>query len=348
MEEVDRNQYIEKTKRIISLEELSGNLDSFKNLEVLVIGDSIIDHYLFVWPKGRAIKDPILSTEFISEEKYVGGVLAAANHLGSYVNKINLVTLLGDQNSQSEFINKSLSENVELKAFVKENSPTTIKKRYIDYHRKNKLFKVEYMNDKPISEILSNEIVNYLSTELPKYDLVITTDFGHGFINNSIRNVLEKESNFLSIDVQSNSANMGYNYINYYKKPDFIVMNEEELRLPLMMRFEGIDEVINKFYEKFKYKKFLVTRSKKGCIFFNQGKKYNAPILTNNVVDTVGAGDAVFAITSLFVYSNSKNELIPFVANSAGGLEVNIMGNKEFITKDKLLNFIKGIYNEME
>jgi len=348
MEEVDRNQYIKKTKGIISLEELSRNLGSFKNLKVLVIGDSIIDNYVFVWPKGRAVKDPILSTEFILEEKYAGGVLAAANHLCSYVNKINLVTLIGDQNSQLEFIKNSLPENVELKAFVKENSPTTIKKRYIDYHRKNKLFKVEYINDKPISEILSNEIVNYLSTELPKYDLVITTDFGHGFIDNRIRDVLEEKSNFLSIDVQSNSANMGYNYINYYKKPDFIVMNEEELRLPLMMRFEEIDEVIDKFHEKFKYKKFLVTRSKNGCIFFNQGKKYNAPALTDNIVDTVGAGDAVFAITSLFTYLNSKNEIIPFVANSAGGLEANIMGNKEFITKKKLLNFIKEIYNGME
>ena len=59
----------------------------------------------------------------------------------------------------------------ELKGFVRENSPTTLKKRYVDYYKNNKLFKIEYMNDSPISKDLTEDIVNYLHKELPGYDL---------------------------------------------------------------------------------------------------------------------------------------------------------------------------------
>lgn len=338
-----QKEYIRTIRNRFNYEGFLKKLDSSKNLKALVIGDSIIDQYVFVSPKGRATKDPILSTRFKEEESYAGGALATANHLSSYINQIKLVTLIGDRNSKLDFIKDSLSQNIELKYFIKEDSPTIIKRRYIDKYRNNKLFKVEYINDQPISEKLSKEIVDYLSKELPEQDLVIVSDFGHGFINNPIRNILEEESPFLSTNVQSNSSNLGYNYINHYKNLDFIVMNEDELRLPLMMRFEDINEAIFKFYEKFKFEKFLLTMGKEGCLFFNKGKIYEGPALIRKVVDTVGAGDAVFSILSLFTYLNVDNEMIPFIANCAGALKSGYMGNKETVSKDKLTKFIEEI-----
>lgn len=347
--DIDKGKYVMGIKDKFSPADIELYLEKLKNLNVLIIGDSIIDEYVFVQPKGRAVKDPILSVEYKNREVYGGGVLAISMHVSDYVNKIKLVTLVGDRRTKIDFIKKSLSNNTELKTFAKENSPTTLKKRYIDGYKNNKLFKIEFMNDNPISNDLTEEIVNYLRKELPKYNLVILGDFGHGFINNAIRDVIEEKSKFLSINVQSNSANMGYNYINHYRDPDFIVINEDELRLPLMKRFEELQDVIREFHNTFKYNRFLVTLGKKGCMFFNQGNVYKAPIFTNKVVDTVGAGDAVFAITSLFAYLNVDDQLMPFIANCAGGIKVMYMGNKESITKERLLNFIKEVHkNELE
>ena len=334
---------MEKIREKFDFEGFEKKLDSLKNLNVFIIGDCVIDQYVFVDPKGRAMKDPILSTRFKSEESYAGGVLAVANHISSYVEKSKLVTLIGNQNSQLNFIKNSLSQNIELKTFVKEDSPTTIKRRYIDSYKNNKLFKVEYMNDFPLSDILSHEIENYLCEELPKYDLVITLDYDHGFINENIRNILQEKSKFLSLNSQVNSANIGYNYVNKYQRADFITMNDQELRLPLMMKFEDFEEVIYKFHEKFEYDNFLVTLGKAGCIFHKDGTNYSSQILTEKLIDTVGAGDAVFAIMSLFAYSKLDNESMPFIANCVGGIDANILGNKEFVTKDKLLNFIREI-----
>ena len=342
----EKKQFIEQIKKKFGHEELLEKINLLKNLKVLVIGDTIIDVYTYVLPKGRAIKDPILSTEFTSEDIFAGGALAVANHVSSYVDCVSMVTLIGDHNSYTEFINQSLSKNIQLKTFVKENSPTIVKKRYIDSYRKNKLFKVEYMNDKPIPKELSEQIKNYLSEELPKYDLVLVLDYNHGFIDNEIKKILQEKSKFLSLNVQTNSANMGYNYVTSYDHSDFICMNEEELRLPLMMKFENIEEVINQFSNKFGHKQFLVTRGKKGCIFSSYGKNYSAPILIEKIVDTVGAGDAVFAIASLLACIKIDEEIIPFIANCAGGLGANIIGNKEPVSKEKLLNFVEKLYYE--
>jgi len=337
----ETREYINKIKKKFNLTQIESNLEKLKSLNVLVIGDTIIDEYIFVAPKGRAVKDPILSAEYENHEVYPGGVLAIAGHISSYVDKIKLVTLIGDRNTRIDFINKSLLKNIELKTFTKENSPTTIKKRYINNYRNNKLFKIEYINDKPISQDLTQEIIDYLNEEVPKYDLVIVGDFGHGFINDTIRGILGKKSSFLCVNAQSNSANMGYNYVNHYKNPDFIVMDDQEIRLPLMKRFEEIEDVIREFHNKFNYQKFLVTRGKNDSIFFNNGELYKAPILIDTVVDTVGAGDAVFAVTSLLINSGVDNELIPFIGNCAGGIKANIMGNKDRVNKEKLLEFIK-------
>lgn len=345
----DNNKYLRNIKEKYPLGHIENTLNKLKGLKILVVGDIIIDIYTFVHPKGRAIKDPILSTGFQHQEKYLGGILAIGNHLNSYTNKVNIVSLVGDKYSFIDFIQKSIDKNIQLKTFVKKNSFTNIKKRYIDYYRNNKLFKVEYVTDEPISEALTEEIISYLSEEIEKYDLVVVGDFGHGFLNPPLRKFLEDRSKFLSINAQSNSSNMGYNYINHYKKPDFIIMNEEELRLPLMKRFEDLGQVMGEFNKKFRYDRFLVTLGKQGCAFFSHGKIYKSPAFTGHVIDTVGAGDAAFAILSILSYLDVDDELLPFITNCAGAIKSGYMGNKESVTKERLVSFIKNLYeNEVE
>ncbi len=320
-----------------------GYLKRIGKLKVLVIGDTIIDKYVFVRPKGRAIKDPILSVGYVSHESYAGGILAIANHLSDFVDSITLVTLLGDEDIEEEFIKRSLPKNVTFKPFTKPGAPTTKKKRFIDSYRNNKLFKIEYMNDRPISDALTEELLASITEEAGKHDLVVVGDFGHGFLNQKLRQTLCEFDTPLHVNVQSNSSNMGYNYVTQYATPDFLSMDEEELRLPLMRRFEPVEEVVTEFHERFGHPLFLVTVGKKGAIVCEGGSIYKAPAFTTDVVDTVGAGDALFAISSLFVAAGLPARELPLIANAAGAIKVRYMGNKESITKEKLLSYLDGL-----
>lgn len=340
----EKKDNFKETKKKFSFEYIETLLKKLEKSNALIIGDTIIDEYAFVSIKARAIKDPILSTEFKYNEIYAGGVLAIANHISSFVKKIQLVTLLGEQNSQIEFIQRSLANTIELKYFNKKSAPTTIKKRYLDTYRNNKLFKVEQINDQPIDEQLTQEIILFLEEEIPKYDLIVVSDFGHGFINNEIRRVLEKNSKFLALNVQSNSSNMGYNYYTQYKKADFLTANEEEARLSLSKRFKDIKEIIAEVSQRCGFNNILITKGKKGCVYFCNNFFFESPAITTTVKDTVGAGDALFSIASLIAYLKAEPELLTFLANCAGAIGANTMGNKESVTKEKLLNFVNDIY----
>ncbi len=337
-------QYIKKIQATYDLKYIETLLNKLQNLNVLILGDTILDQYTFVKLKGRAIKDPILSTEFKEQETYAGGILAVANHISSFVNSIKLITLLGDKEPQTEFITEHLAKNINPFFFTKNNTPTIIKRRYIDFYKKAKLFKIEYMDDNPINSELTSSICKLLEEELPKYDLVIVADFGHGFINEQIRTTIEKNAKFLALNVQSNSANMGFNYFTNYKKFNFITMDEQELRLPFSKRFEKASECIAEIHQILNHQSMLVTLGKEGSIFAQNGNLMKAPILSTTVKDTIGAGDAVFSITALLSYIKAEPEIIPFIGNCAGALAANIMGNKESINKASLLHFIKDLY----
>ncbi len=340
----ENTPYFRGIKQKFSRAEIERVLSKLADKNVLIIGDTIIDEYVFVKLKGRAIKDPILSTEFGHCESYAGGILAIANHISTFVKKVKVVTMLGDVDSRKDFIQESVRENVELTTFTKVNAPTVIKRRYIDAYKNNKLFKIEHMDDAPISQELTRDIILAMQQELPQYDLVIVADFGHGFLNNDIRKVIEDVAPFLALNVQSNSSNMGYNYFTQYHRADFLTANEEEARLPLSTRFRDLPEITREISEKWGFSKILITRGKKGCLYFQNHQFLESPALTTIVKDTVGAGDALFSIAALIAFLNESPELLPFIANCAGALGATTMGNKESVTKEKLLKLINEIY----
>ena len=341
-------EYLKQIKNKNSLSEIKAILDSFSNKKVLIIGDTIIDEYCFVEPKGSASKDPILSVGFIREEAYAGGILAIANHLSTFLNKITLVTILGEQLDRKEFIINHLASNIKPEFFVKKKSPTTIKRRFLNNLRNEKLFKIEYMDDSPINTELEKDLSTFFEREVPKYDLVIIGDFGHGFLTSNLIYILEKKSKYLAVNSQTNSANVGFNYITRYNNPSYITLDVKELEYSVGEKSNDHENLMQKLFSLKCFKKFLLTRGKSGVTYFNNGSFYRAPSLVSKVTDVVGAGDAVFSITSLFDYHQANPELIAFIANCVGGIKVNIIGNKESVTKDKLIEFVEELYKSID
>lgn len=341
---MEKSEYVDAVRKNYPVGSISQMLAKFQKLKVLVIGEAIIDEYHFTTPKGRAAKDPILSVDYVKHEAYAGGILAIANHVSNFVESVTCVTALGDKNDKRDFVAGILNENVSPRFYVKENSPSTTKKRYLDIVRNEKLFKVEFINDAPISKMLEAEIIDFLRRELPKHDLVLVGDFGHGLMTDKIINIIEENSRYLAVNVQCNSANLGFNYVTKYKKASFVSMDIPELQYAVGDKFSEVPVLMDKLHLKTNFRKFLVTMSKEGSGYFNSGKKTFFPSFVMRPIDTVGAGDAVFSVTSLFAYCGI-DDVIPFIANCVGGIAVSYMGNKEFITKNRLLGFIEEVYN---
>ena len=113
-------------------------------------------------------------------------------------------------------------------------------------------------------------------------------------------------------------------------------------------RFGSLPELIKKLKETTKFRNILLTQGELGCLYIKDDNTYSGPSLTNSVKDVVGAGDAVFAITCLLNHKNVDEDLLVFIANCVGGIAVNTIGNKESVTREKLIEFARDVYSKVE
>jgi len=333
--------FINHLKKNHSADSILNEINKMEKLKVMVIGDTIIDEYHYCTPLGKSSKSPTISSIFKRAETFAGGVLAVANHLEQFVSSVKLVTILGKQNLQKEIIKKTLSPGVDTKFFEREDGPTNTKRRYLDRYLNLKLFEVTFMNDQYIDKKLESEILEYLKKEMLKYDVVLVTDFGHGFITPAIIKFIESTGKYIAVNAQTNSNNYGFNYITKYKNIDYISIDEKELRLPFGDNYGDVEMLTKKLKAVTKADKIQITLGQEGSIWYEKNKVCKAPAFARSVKDSVGAGDAVLSVTTLCAYMNTTPEVASFIGNCVGALAVEIIGNAHPVYKKDLVRFIQ-------
>ncbi|NJD56287.1 MAG: adenylyltransferase/cytidyltransferase family protein [Nitrospirae bacterium] len=319
-------------------------IESLRDLKVLLIGEGIIDEYHYCSAMGKSAKSHLVVSRYLAHEVFNGGAFAIANHLAGICDKVDLVTLLGRQDSREEFIRENLKENIVPAFFYRDDASTVIKKRYLDQYLNQKIFEVNYLNDDFICESLERDIVSYLEARIPDYDIVLVSDFGHGFITERIKEVIQKKSRKYAVNTQTNAANAGYNLITKYQKPYFVCLDESEIRLAAQQRHENIRLIAQKIQKSIDTKYLIVTLGKKGSIGIDNSHEVNmTPIFSSKVIDTIGAGDAFFAFTAPCVAKDFALDVVSFIGNAVGALAVQIVGNKRPVEKYELITFMDAM-----
>ena len=328
--------YLYKLKQTFSEDDIMNQIESLTDLKVLVIGDTIIDEYHYIKSLGKSSKSPTLSTQFVRAEVFAGGVLAIANHLNEFAGEVHLVTCLGTENDQLDVIEEKISEDIKTRYFYRNDGPTPAKRRYIAEYMNAKVFEVTYMNDEDLEKSLEAEMIAYLESQIPNYDLIVVSDFGHGLITPGIREFLMNADIFVCVNAQTNSNNYGYNYITKYKGADYISIDENEIRLPFGEKYGKLEGLIHQLNEVTGCPSITITLGQKGSVYYRDGEFSYAPAMAGSVVDSVGAGDAVLSISSLLAYKQVDPDLMTMIGNAMGALAVNILGNERPVNKVEL------------
>jgi bifunctional ADP-heptose synthase (sugar kinase/adenylyltransferase) len=345
------NIYPEETKHYLStfnkkysFDYITHQLEELKKMKVLLIGDGIIDEYHYCESMNKSAKAHLVVSRYLAHEKFAGGAFAIANHLAGICNDVHLVTLLGREDSREEFILNNLKPNITYRFFYRDDGPSVIKKRYVHQYQNQKLFEIDYLNDDLINEDIEKEIIEYLQSVISNFDLVLVSDFGHGFISRKIIKVLEKTSPKLAVNTQTNSGNAGYNMITKYTDLDLVCLDESELRLAAQEKHRPIEDLVSIIRKRINADTIITTLGRKGSIAINRkGEIARTPIFSLKVVDTVGAGDAFFSFAAPCFAQNMPLDLVSFIGNAVGALAVQIICNKKSVEKHELLEFIHTI-----
>ena len=226
----EQKSFISSIRKAISPADVTAVVESLTDLKVLVIGETIIDQYIFCEALGKSGKEPVLVLRDLHTEKYVGGAAAVTNHLADFCSSITLISALGESGEYEDFIKENSAKNIRFEFINKSNSPTIVKKRFVDHITNSKTLGVYSINDDTLSGKDEKKLISIISKEINKHDLVIVTDYGHGLISEKVAKKIVKKSPYTALNAQINAANSSYHTMDNYEKIECVIINESELR----------------------------------------------------------------------------------------------------------------------
>ncbi len=336
---------LEKIKKFINLKKLKNEIMNFRNIKILIIGEIIVDEYNFCEAIGKSGKEPTLVLRDIYKEIYSGGSAAIARHLSSFSKKITLLSALGEKMEFKKKIFKDTPKNVQINYLRKSNSPTILKRRFLDHISKNKVLGVYSLNDDLLNKSDEMKFQNKLKKLIKKHDLVIVSDYGHGLISKKSAKIICDNSKFLAVNAQLNASNISFHGLRKYNGVNCVIINDRELRHELRDRNSNVKILMKKLCSQQKIKNLIVTMGTEGSIFYNKSKNkfYKNDAFSKTAVDKIGAGDTMLAIMAACLYRKFSEDLSLLVGSIAAAKSVKSIGNKYPISRNDLLKTLEHL-----
>jgi len=319
-------------------------VESFKDLKVLIIGDIIFDRYSTVKVQGLTSKNRIISTRFLSEDTQAGGALAVFRHVKQFTPNVRLLSITGAEPwvkpALAKYIKPCDDEIIRCPGFT-----TIIKQRFVEPANEGKeltkLFALNVIDEQCPGEEAQALICSRINSCIKDYDLVLVMDFGHGLMQEKVRELVQKKAPFLSLNCQTNSYNHGFNIIDrQYYRADSFSLDATEITLAGGRRNIDFTQALRNLHGKFGALYGWLTRGATNTLGIKTGEPECTCVpFEKSIVDTVGAGDAFCSVASLAAAKGLPIDLSTFMGQLAGAQAVRIIGNAESIKKEK---FLKG------
>ena len=338
-----QKSFIDKLKTQHSFEEILGKIDALKEIKVLVIGETIIDQYVLCEALGKSGKEPVLVLRDMETVQYAGGAAAIVRHLSDFCGEISLLSMLGEDGEHEDFIKQSLTETVSTNFIYKIGSPTILKKRFVEHINKSKVLGVYSVNDELFHGDNEAQFEKLVEKLIPQYDLVIVSDYGHGMISKNIAKYITEKASFMALNAQINAANIGYHTMDKYKCVDCVIINETELRHELREKQGALEPLIKELAQKLESSYIVVTRGSDGATLYHRkmDEFFLCPAFASKVVDKIGAGDAMLALISVFLFNDNTPDLSLLLGSLAAAQSVETLGNSVPVAKTLLLKTIQ-------
>jgi len=312
----------------ISFSTLRQNVNNLSGVKVLVVGDTIIDSYTRTRLIGGQTKTPTFSVAFEEKDDYVGGAGIVAQHLSACGANVEFLTILGDDDLGKFTILELEKKNVTIKPIFDKNRPTTNKNAIIaDGYR---LLKIDTVDNTPISNNIVENLANKI--EDSDADIVVFSDFRHGVFNKSSIKKLTASIPENTFKVADSQVASRWGNITEFKNFDLITPNEREARFALGDQDSTVSGLANLLTNETLCKSLLLKLGSKGvfCSFGSGQNKLNFSLdsfTTKNVVDAVGAGDALLSYASIVLYKEKCLLTASILGSIAAACECEVDGN---------------------
>jgi cytidyltransferase-like protein len=340
----EAREFLAGFQRQYSFGDVVNWIQAAEALSVLVVGETIIDEYQYCEAIGKSTKQPALVARQETSETFAGGVLAVANHLCSFCREVTVLSQLGTEPSRAELIEEQLDARVRRLFLQRPDSPTILKRRFVDSYHFTNLFELYELNNHPLSAEENEALLTVLRQELPRYDLVVVVDFGHAMLTPQAVQLLCEHSRFLTLNVQANAGNLGYHRISKYARADYLCVAEHEMRLETGDPSGVLEPMLRQVADRMGCRLAVTTRGKLGALCHLPPETcLEVPSFASKVVDRLGAGDTFLAATAPLAVAGAPLEIIGLIGNLAGAEAVATVGHRRYLQRTRLLQHVKSM-----
>lgn len=334
-----------------ALKTLRKAVNTFSRARILVIGDLILDEYIWGDVERISPEAPV-PVVWAKKRTFVpGGAANVAANLRSLGAKVSLAGVVGDDSYRQMLVSSLAAGGIDTRPIVAEKGrQTTVKSRIFARHQQ--LCRVDWEHVDTVSKRTQAALEAFVRRSVGAYDAVIIEDYGKGLFNpaflamviaaarahSCIITVDPKEDNFesyqgvTSITPNRKEAQNAVRYLKMQDRSNAFPVYDDELSTPEAIRNAGYAIVRHLGLES-----LLMTLGDQGMwLFEKQGGDHHIPTVAQEVFDVSGAGDTAIAVFTLALASGASKLAAAHLANIAAGIVVGKVGTATTNRKELL------------
>ncbi len=312
---------------------LENLIRQFPRQNILVIGDVMLDHFL--WGKVSRISPeaPVPVVEVQRESYFPGGAANVARNLRALGGHVTVLGMIGDDSAGAELCDILGQQGVETHGLVVDpNRPTTLKTRIVAHHQQIVRFDRERIE--PLSPASQRRLLENFETQLDNVTAVIFEDYGKGVLTQRLLDTMHARS---KRQRKITAADPTARHLLKFTGLTAITPNRSEAFAAVgMTNTEPLDDVLRdepllrvgkKLLATWRPENLLVTLGEHGMCLFRRGKKpHHIPTVAQEVFDVSGAGDTAIAMLVLALAAGANAVEAAEASNHAAGVVVGKIG----------------------
>ncbi len=326
-----KNQSFSKLKSVIS---------NFTNKKMLVIGDLILDE--FVWGKvSRISPEAPVPVVWVDNESFMpGGASNVANNINSLGAKAYLVGVVGNDERAGILKGELEHRGVNIDGiFADPQRPTILKTRVIAHQQQ--VVRIDREKVEPLKDSTVRKIVGFVESVIDEMDGVIVEDYGKGLITPKLLDrivpLARKKHKIIAVDPKEE-------HFSYYKGVTLLTPNNAEASRAVGFEIKDKQTLKKAGFEllkKLKARVVLITLGENGMMVFEEGKSpKKIETIAQEVFDVSGAGDTVASSYTLSLISGATPIQAAHIASCAAGIVVGKVG-VAVVTQDEVVRRVK-------
>jgi len=299
-------------------------LKAFGSKKILVIGDLILDHY--IWGRVNRISPeaPVPVVEVSRESFLLGGAANVARNIVSLGGSASVVGIVGQDRPGQRLVSMLEAEGIPCGGVFETPGPTTIKTRVIAHNQQ--IVRFDREDNSSVRGKVFTAVAGYLESVLAGFDAVIISDYKKGMITKKLVELIvrrgSKHSLFVAVDPK-------VGHFDFYKGVSLITPNLAEASRGAGIEITDdltLQKAGRKLMKSLHLSAVLITRGEDGMSLFLRDGVTHIPTVARKVFDVTGAGDTVISAITLARAAGASFEDAAEIANHAAGIVVGEVG----------------------